>query len=160
MARAKKKAAPTEAERVRHLLALDASNVMRRLSTRHVEMSTLFSRLRDRAPMLEVVKTRMSTATFSELAVLTPAEQTAVNRFYEQLGELTWYLQYTDDMPVQVGLKVSGHLKQLEESHRGLSATIGPPDAEGAPVVEVEVKRQPQSVESVLSALVTRGKGG
>ena len=61
--RAKSKAASAP-QRVRHLIALDASNVMRRLEARHAEMVALFSRLRDRAPMLETVHSWFDTAGF------------------------------------------------------------------------------------------------
>lgn len=102
-------------------------------------MVSLFSRLRDRNPMLETVKSWFMTITFADLAALEPVEQAAVNAFYEQLGELRWYLQYTEDMPNQVHLKVAQRVLQLETAYRKLSAVIGPPDAEGAPVIDAEV---------------------
>lgn len=112
---------------------------MRRLLSRHHEMVSLFSRLRDRNPMLEAVKSWFQTVTFADLVVLDPAEQGSVNAFYEQLGELRWYMQHTEDMPNQVQLKIAQHVLQLEAAYRKLCVVIGPPDAEGAPVVEAEV---------------------
>lgn len=41
-----------ERERVRHLLALDAAAVMRRLNDRRDEMVTIFSRQRDREALV------------------------------------------------------------------------------------------------------------
>lgn len=125
--------------RIRHLIALDAANVMRRLLARHQEMVALFSRLRDRNPMLETVKSWFLTISFADLSILSPSEQGAVNAFYMKLDELRWYLQYTEDMPNQVQLRVAQHVLALELAHRKLSAVIGPPDAEGAPVVDAEV---------------------
>jgi hypothetical protein len=141
MAARKKPRAPQLAERVRHLLALDAATVLKRLETRQDEMLALFSRLRDRAPLLEAIRTAYSSITFTELVALAPAEQLAASTFFETLFELRWYLQYTEDMPQQVQLKLVQHLKRLRGAQQRLTAVIGPPDAEGAPVVEVKVVR-------------------
>jgi hypothetical protein len=134
--------------RVRHLLALDASNVMTRLAARLDSMVTLFSRLRDREPMLTVFDTWFDTITFTELSVLEPVEQKSVNRFYELLAELRWYLAYTEDMPGQVQTRLNGFSRRLEAAYRELVAVIGPPEADGARVVDVKVvsrlTRQPR----------------
>ena len=139
MARKAKSRAAGPSVRVRHLIALDAANVMRRLDQRLPEMVALFSRLRDRAPMLQTVHSWFTTADFADLALLEPAEQQAVNAFYEELGELRWYLQYTEDMPALVRQKVTNFVRRLEEAHMKLTQIIGPPDADGAPVVEAVV---------------------
>ncbi|MBX5480300.1 MAG: hypothetical protein IRZ16_00405 [Myxococcaceae bacterium] len=127
---------------MRHLIALDAQNVLRRLRARAEEMVSLFSRLRDRTPMIETARTWFLTITFSELSLLEPAEQKAVNAFYDALDELRWYLQYTEDMPGQVQTRLSQLLRALEEQHRALTLAIGHPDAEGARVVDAEVVRK------------------
>lgn len=139
MARVRRRA--KEEQRVRQLIALDAANVMKRLTARSEEMISLFSRLRDRGPMLETVKSWFGTVTFAELALLDPPEQREVNAFYELLGEVRWYLQYTEEMPTQLRARIGQFMGQLEESYRALTAVIGPPDAEGAPVVDAEVVR-------------------
>lgn len=129
---------------VRHLLALDAANVVQRLVARQHEMVALFSRKRDRTPMMEAVRSVFLTITFGELSLLTPAEQKAVALFYELLDELRWYLQYTEDMPTQVLTKVGLYVGRLETSHRDLVAAIGPSTADGVAVVEARVvKRAP-----------------
>jgi len=127
------------AARVRHLLALDAANVMARLSARQDEMVSLFSRLRNREPLLEPLESWFGSIAFAELVALSPTEQRAANSFYEQLGGLRWYLQYTEDMPGQVQLKLSALLRKLESAHAELVAALGPPDNSGAPVVNAEV---------------------
>lgn len=139
MPRRRKPPQPTRAQKVRHLIALDASNIMKRLALHHVEMVSLFSRLRDRAPMVETVKSWFCSVEFSALAELEPSEQAAANAFYQELGELRWYLQYTEDMPMRVQQEVVTRLAQLQTAHRKLTGAIGPPDAEGAPVVDAEV---------------------
>lgn len=127
---------------MRHLLALDAANVMHRLEARQHEMVSLFSRLRTREPMLQVVHSWFTTAGFGELAKLEPHEQRAVNAFHAELGELRWYLQYTEDMPSTVRTTLALHVKQLEAAHRALSQTIGTPDDEGHPIISVASKRK------------------
>lgn len=124
---------------VRHLLALDAQNVMARLGKRQEAMVGLFSRLRDRAPLMTATHTWFSTAGFDNLARLTPQQQKAASEFYELLGELRWYLQYTEDMPNQLRTSLEVFVRRLDESHRALQAVLGPPDARGAPVVDAEV---------------------
>lgn len=136
----KKRPVNTElAARVRHLIALDAANLMVRLRGRHDAMVGLFSRLRDRSPMMQTVHSWFLTADFSELAALEPFEQNAVNQFYSLVAELRWYLQYTEDMPALVRTKVTNFVRRLGEAHLKLTQVIGPPDAAGAPVVEGEV---------------------
>jgi hypothetical protein len=153
---AARKKADAAAKRVRHLLALDASNVMTRLKNRHDDMVTLFSRTRDRSPLLGAVHSCYQTVTFGELVLLEPAEQRAVNRFYERLGELRWYLQYTEDMPLQVRQCVSQSLIELDVCHRRLTQVIGPPDDEGAPVVEGVVSRAGAQVTTLSPASKAR----
>ncbi len=125
--------------RVRHLLAIDSSNVMARLAARQDSMVGLFSRLRDREPMLAVLDTWFDTITFTELSTLNPTEQKSVNRFYELLAEVRWYLAYTEDMPGMVQTKLNAILRRLEASYRELVSVIGPPEADGARIVEVKV---------------------
>jgi hypothetical protein len=127
------------AARVRHVLAMDAANVMRRLHARQDEMVRLFSRLRDRAPLMNAVHSWFPTITFAELTLLEPSEQHAVNAFYEELDELRWYLQYTEEMPTHVREKLARHVRRLDACHRALTAAIGPADQHGGPVLDAKV---------------------
>ena len=135
----RRKSRPSRATQIRHQLALDAANVLTRIVSRQHEMVGLFSRLRDRSPMLEAIRSSFVTITFSDLAELSVVEQKSVNAFYELLDELRWYLQYTEDMPTQVLLKVATYVGKLQTSHRELIVVIGPASADGAPVVEAQV---------------------
>jgi hypothetical protein len=130
------------AARVRHVLAMDAANVMRRLHARQDELVRLFSRLRDRAPLMDAVHTWFSTITLAELTLLEPPEQQAVNAFYELLGELRWYLEYTEEMPTHVREQLARFVRRLDERHRALTAAIGPVDAAGFPVVDAKARRR------------------
>ena len=115
---------------------------MKRLATRQTEMVRLFSRLRDRSPLLDVVHSWFQTITFTELAAIEPHEQKAVNVFFDLLGDLRWYLQYTEDMPLQVQQRVVKFVLELRAAHRVLTEVIGPVDAEGAEVIEAKVLRK------------------
>ncbi|MFT3837275.1 MAG: hypothetical protein QM723_09800 [Myxococcaceae bacterium] len=138
---ARRKTKHDQQARIRHLIALDARNVMKRLASRRDEMVQLFSRLRDREPLLVAVHTWFVTITFSELSILEPPEQNAVASFYELLADLRWYLQYTQDMPGKLQQRLDQHLKELDERYRELTASIGPPDAKGGDVVDAKVVR-------------------
>ncbi|MDQ3264047.1 MAG: hypothetical protein M3Y59_10355 [Myxococcota bacterium] len=154
MARRRTKAEEAAA-RIRHLLALDATNVMRRLAARKDEMVTLFSRLRDRSPMLEPLASWFSSVQFEALATLDLREQSAVNAFYESLGELRWYLQYTEDMPLTVRKNAGLHLRRLELAYTHLVGALGLPSPEGAPVVDADVVH---AEPAEPAALVSGGK--
>jgi len=135
----RKKTRATPAARVRHLVALDAQNVMHRLDARADEMVGLFSRLRTRTPMLEATESWLPTASFGELVQLEPHEQAAVSDFHEALGALRWYFEYTEDMPGTVQATAAAHLTRLREAHARLRAVIGAPREQGAPAVDASV---------------------
>lgn len=134
-ARRKPKVDPL-AVRVRHLVALDATNVLRRLTARQDQMVALFSRLRDRGPLVETLASWFLTARFEDLVALEPLEQRAINDFYAQLDELRWYLRYTEDMPLQVRQRLVKDVRALDEALRALLAVIGGLDDAGAKVVD------------------------
>ncbi len=123
--------------KVRHLLSLDAHQVMRRLESKQDEAVGLFSRLRTREGLVDLCRSLFTTVTFSELARLTPREQRAVHAFHDLLHQLRWYVSYTEDMPSTVKTTVLQYVRRLDERHRTLSAVIGPPEAGGHPVIDV-----------------------
>lgn len=128
------------ADRIRNLIALDATNVMRRLEARRGEMFSLFSRLRTREPLLGPLSTRYASATFQELLHLPMPEQSVVNHFYESLDALRWYFTYTEDMPGTVQQTFVTLHRHLEEAHHRLVATLGPPaPPDSVTVVDAEV---------------------
>ncbi len=112
------------AARVRNLIALDAANLMARLEERAGEMVALFSRLRDRAPLLTVLSSWFTTATFGDLAALSPAEQSAVDAFYRVVSDLRWYVQYTEDMPLQLERRIGLSIARLRDGHAQLNAAL------------------------------------
>lgn len=123
--------------KVRHLLSLDVAQVLRRLEAKQDEAVGLFSRLRTREGLIALCRTSFTSITFSELARLSPKEQKAVHAFHDVLHELRWYVSYTEDMPSTVKTTVSQYVRRLDELRHALNATLGPPDAEGHPVIDV-----------------------
>ena len=134
-------------DRVRHLIALDAALIMRRLGARRDEMFTLFSRLRSREPMLSTIATRFTSATFHDLVHLPEKEQAVVHAFYERLDEMRWYFTYTEDMPSTVQQTFTALHRRLEEAYRLLVVALGPPVTPDVAVVEVEPVRPEESAE-------------
>ena len=129
---------PETAEvRIRNLLALDAAGVMRRLEARRDEIIGLFSRLRDRAPLLSTVASRFDSAPFHDLSLLETHEQAAAARFYDRLDALRWYFNYTEDMPSTAQLTFTTLHRLLAESHQDLVRVLGPPAPFDPPAVVV-----------------------
>jgi len=140
---ARRKKADETTLRVRNLLAMDATSIMRRLETRRGEMFALFSRLRSREPLLSSLASRYTSATFHDLLNLPVQEQAVVDHFYECLESMRWYFTYTEDMPGTVQQTFTTLHRRLEEAHRKLIATLGPPvSPDGITVVEGEVLRR------------------
>ena len=123
--------------RVRHLLSLDADAVMKRLVAKQDEAVGLFSRLRTREGMVELCRSSFTSITFSELVRLEPEEQAAVEAFHHLLGELRWYVRYTEDMPSTVKSTVTMYVVRLQELHSLLNAAIGPPESKGHRVIHI-----------------------
>lgn len=140
--------------RICHLIALDATNVVRRLQERSEEMVTLFSQLRSRQPLLDTLDSRFSSVRFEDLVQLEPPLQAAVNAFYESLEGLRWYAQYTEDMPLMVRRTITQHQRRIELALVGLLEALGLPLAGSGPVVvdvEVVSTEPASSVKSVKS---------
>jgi 3-hydroxyacyl-CoA dehydrogenase len=148
-------------ERIRNLISLDANNVMKRLEARRDEMISLFSRLRDRTPMLSTVHNWFSSITFSDLVQLASREQSVVNQFYDCLDELRWYFTYTEDMPSTAQQNFSALFRRLEEAYGRLLAALGPPAAPSgeAMVVEAEIVRRPDTDPEAPAPSANGSKG-
>jgi len=139
----------SERERIRNLIALDARGLMQRLAERKDEMIAMFSRHREREPLLTPLRSWVPSASFQEIVVLSPEQQAAVARFYEELDALRWYFRYTSDMPGTAQQIFGHHRKRLGEAYAGLDEALGPakppPKSETvapeAPAAAVEKKK-------------------
>jgi hypothetical protein len=125
---------------VRHLILLDATLLVARLVKRQDEMVALFSRLRDRSPLMAATHTTFHSIGFDSLAALTPVEQRAATAFFELVAELRWYLQYTEDMPSTLRTGLERLVSRLREGLAVLTGALGPLDADGARVIEGEAR--------------------
>lgn len=127
--------------RVLHLVALDANALMARLDSRHQLMLTIFSRQRDRAALLDPLRSVFYGASFADLAALEPGEQTAVFVFYEALDSLRWYLQHTTDMPGQLEVVLTGHRRALVDAHLALMQVLVPAKGPRRPVRRLPARK-------------------
>lgn len=114
-----------EADRIRHLIALDATAVQRRLLDRREEMVEVFSRQRDRDALLLPIRSVFQTMRFGDLALLPIADQRAVHGFHEALDDLHWYLRYTVDMPGTLEQRLQHFLRRLTIAFDALVARFG-----------------------------------
>lgn len=113
-------------DRIRHLIVLDAQSVVRRLSAQLGAMIELFSRHRDREPLLAPLRSWIPSADFGQLAELEPEEQRALSQFLEELEALRWYCRYTNDMPNTAQMRLTRFAGQLENAVQKLVSTIRP----------------------------------
>ena len=117
---------PSESQRIRNLIALDARALMARLEARKDDMIAMFSLHRDREPLLSPLRSWVPSASFQDMAVLSPREQGAVAAFYEALDSLRWYFRYTSDMPGAAQRSFALHRKALRAAHEALCVALGP----------------------------------
>lgn len=115
---------PDASVRTMHLVALDATSLLRRLEERHLEMLSAFSRLRDREGLLATMRCFGLSARFEDLAVVGPEVQDAVTRFYDLVDDLRWYFQFTTDMPGTLAQKFADHRRRLAEAHGELTRAL------------------------------------
>jgi hypothetical protein len=132
--------ARSPAQRVRHLISLEAGALVVQLKARGDEAVVLFSRLRDRSPLLAATRSRLSELSFEHVSLLEPHEQRAVLVFCEAVERCQWYARYTEDMPSTAKSVLLGLSTELETRLLALTQVIGTPEAEGAPTVQSAVR--------------------
>lgn len=140
-----------ERDRVRHLLALDATAVMRRLADRREEMVKIFAHQRDRHALIEPLRSTFDTVRFSDLAILSIPEQRVVHDFHEALDDLRWYLQYTVDMPGTLEQRLHHYLRTLATAFEKLAHKLGTIPSEHLDV-DMPAPPQPRRRPRVLKA--------
>jgi hypothetical protein len=118
-------ASRAERDRIRHLIALDATGVHRRLMDRREEMIEIFGRQRDRDALLLPLRSVFTTMRFGDMAILSIEDQRAVHGYYESLDDMHWYLKYTVDMPGTLEQRLQHFLRELTTSFDRMIARIG-----------------------------------
>ncbi len=113
-----------EAVRAMHLLALDATALVRRIESRHEQMVAGFSRLRDRDALLGALHAFGLTARFQDFSALPIAVQDAALRFYELADDLRWYCKFTQDMPGALSLRLEAFRRELAQAHAALARVL------------------------------------
>jgi len=77
----------------------DAFNLYHRINDRHVEFIDIFSLKRDRSIFKEVFRNRYEAMTMGELSNFSTEVIELANKYYQDIDELYWYLERTQDMP-------------------------------------------------------------
>ncbi len=90
---------PARARRLKLLLALEITRVVRDLGERTEFLATVWSRYRTRNAFLDTVFSRWRTLEVTDMVLLDEATILAVEGFYDELESLRTYLTYTEDMP-------------------------------------------------------------
>lgn len=117
------------ADRLRLLLALEISRVVRDLGERQELLVSIWSRHRRREAFLDTLFVRWRTVAVADLALLDPGALVAVESFYDEVDSLRLYLQYTEDMPMTLADALSSRLRRLRlRAAPALDALGGAPD--------------------------------
>jgi hypothetical protein len=102
------------ATRIGLLVALELRRIVRHMELRKGLLVKLWSRHRAREPFIETLFTRWRTLGLEDLVLLDVDAHEPLERFYEHVDDLRYYLTYTEDMPVtledqlEIGI---GHLR-------------------------------------------------
>lgn len=123
----------TERERVRNLLAIDAANLVRRITKRYERMVEVFGHKRDRTALVEPLESWFGSITFRELVLFRPAEQRAIADFYAAIDELRWYVRHTEDMPGTLATVLESHRRDITDAYEVFRRAIGEPAAPPEP---------------------------
>ncbi|RME05020.1 MAG: DNA-binding protein [Deltaproteobacteria bacterium] len=112
-------------DRVLHLLRSDAVGLMHRLLSRKREICAIWSRERLRRPFLQTLRTRFHDVGFETLLCLSVPELRAFQNFYDEVERLTWYLEYTQDMPTTLERVLEQSLNRIRRHFVTLMKTVG-----------------------------------
>lgn len=86
-------------ERLRRLLAMEIARIVEDLESRREFLLEVWSRHRDRGPLLDTVFSRWRTLSMADLALIDSEAIVACDAFHRDLDELRLYFQFTQDMP-------------------------------------------------------------
>jgi hypothetical protein len=112
-------------QRIRWLLALEIRRIVTGLELRRDYLATLWSRHRAREPYLETLASRWGSLGFDHLVELESSAIVSLEAFYETLGDVRLYCQYTEDMPATMLDAMDAFREQLHELGEAALAAIG-----------------------------------
>lgn len=120
------------------LLRNDAYNLFHRINDRHAEFIDVFSLKRDRSIFKEVFRNRYDSMTMGELANFSVEVIELANKFYQDIDELYWYLERTQDMPNTIEDEVIRSCARLNRELDNLLLYIDAELGGNQPVMETE----------------------
>ena len=96
------------------LLRNDAYNLFHRINDRRSEFVDIFSLKRDRSIFKEVFRNRYEGMSVGELSHFSVEIIELANKYYQDIDELYWYLEKTQDMPNTIEDEVIRSCNRLE----------------------------------------------
>ncbi|MEQ1501892.1 MAG: hypothetical protein ABMB14_06660 [Myxococcota bacterium] len=102
-------------ERLRRLLAIEIERIAEDLEIRRGFLVEIWSRHRDRGPLLDTIFSRWRTLALADLALIDADAVVACEAFYRELDELRLYFQFTQDMPTTLD-------ERFAEAYRRIAA--------------------------------------
>jgi hypothetical protein len=103
-------------ERLRRLLALEIARILDDLESRRTFLLEVWSRHRDRGPLLDTVFSRWRTLSMTDLALIDSDAIVACDAFYRDLEELRLYFQFTQDMPTTLDVQYENAVEHIAAS--------------------------------------------
>lgn len=103
-------------ERLRQLVAMEIERVVDDLTSRREFLLEIWSRHRDRTPLLDTIFTRWRSVAMTDLALLPTEAIAACELFHRELEELRLYFRFTEDMPTTMGDVYTGALARITEA--------------------------------------------
>lgn len=115
---------PIIAQRILLIAKLDATAIYQRLSDRWREAVRIYASKRTQQHFSELFKTKYDSLAISEMKYLGAEVIVELNRFYEKVGELQWFLYHTEEMPAAVEDTLSRKLVELKSHLENLTLYV------------------------------------
>ncbi|MBT3585911.1 MAG: hypothetical protein HN509_13475 [Halobacteriovoraceae bacterium] len=106
------------AQRVLTLLKLDAEHLHERIMERQKEYLKIFSEKRTRSHFQEIFFSRWKTFGAEELKLLGQDLIVALDKFYNSVEKMHWYLMQTEDMPATVEDQLDVLLAEIDSGYQ------------------------------------------
>lgn len=114
----------SESLRILTILKLDAKSLFERIKEREREYVGVFAAKRTREHFTAIFRNRYDGTSLSDLKKCSEDVIIALDRFYNVVDKMRWYLMITEDMPATVSDKLEGLLRDLEEDYEVLTLLI------------------------------------